>query len=118
MEVEEDTRYWLRPGKTYRAARVVEDFDFYLTHKRHSRKDAHFSLRAGSVDPKATLICNPDEYRMGPIYDVELYAETKSVWIAQPDGQDLEVKEGAGIAVTEGMTVKLLNKDTGESSIK
>ena len=117
--VEKDTRYWLRPGKTYTAGRQTAGYDFYLTHKRHSRKEPHFSLKAGTVEPRSTLITSQEHGKRQPAYELHLTTDTKPVWITEQGKEDLtEVRTGTSFLIEDGMVVQLAPSADNHDSIQ
>ena len=104
--VSADTRYWLRPGKEYVASRG-EAADFYLTSKRHSRKDPGFTIIASAVD-RNKLQVNGVQSTVVPPYTLEIRAGNRSVFIIKPGQSDVEIQPGDHSVITDGMIVKTL----------
>lgn len=119
--VEHATRYYLRPGKEYSAARSVDGFDFYLTHKAHSRREAAFVLRTSDItdvkDTQVTVAAGTSTASHSPVlttvYKVDLVitGPKKALWYhepSMPEEEEVELLEGGTYTVRDGSRIRLV----------
>lgn len=107
-EVEHDTRYWLRPGKTYTAARAAEGYDFHLTHKKHSRSSAAFSIVASPAEPENTLVFGG--VVQPPVYSLQFVPHGKPVQVSRGNNEAaVDIQPEAGYSIQDDDRIQTLN---------